>query len=353
MMESLIQEWDGEAVIVRHDQPTGAWTFIAIHSTQLGPATGGTRMKSYSDQEAALEDALRLAAGMTHKFAVPGIERGGGKAVINIPKSLNPDSREDLLRRHGKLVHQLGGLFYTGPDVGTSSADMDIIAETGSPYVFCRTPEAGGSGSPGPFTALGVFTGIRVACEYVFGETSLKRRKVFVQGVGSVGGLLVEHLRNAGAEVLFTEVDDRLIQHFRDELGVQFIPLEDVYETECDIFAPCALGGVINEDTIRQLKCRVVAGAANNQLARLEDGDRLRAKGILYAPDYVINVGGAMASPAIETLGWSHSHAEERVANSVRSALERIFAMADSAGISTNEAARRIAEENLSRSGLD
>jgi leucine dehydrogenase len=199
---------------------------------------------------------------------------------------------------------------------------MDTIAEAGSPYVFCRTPEAGGAGSPGPFTARGVFSGIKVACEHVFGETSLKRRKVLVQGVGSVGGILVELLGKAGAEVLFSEVDDQLIQHFRDELGVQFIPLEDIYKTECDIFAPCALGGVI----------------------------RLRAKGILYAPDYVINVGGAMASPGIETLGWSHSHAEEGVANSVRSALERIFEMADSADISTNEAARRIAEEHLSKS---
>lgn len=350
-MESLIQGWDGEAVIVRHDQPTGAWTFIAIHSTQLGPATGGTRMKSYSDQEAALEDALRLAAGMTHKFAVPGIERGGGKAVISIPTPLHPDSRVGLLRRHGKLLHQLGGLFYTGPDLGTTSADMDIIAESGSPYVFCRTPGAGGSGSPAPFTALGVFTGIRVACRHVFGEASLEGRKVFVQGVGSVGGLLVEHLRKAGAEVLFTEVDGRLIQHFRDELGVQFIPLEDVYETDCDVFAPCALGGVINEVTVGQLKCRVVAGAANNQLAKLEDGDRLRANGILYAPDYVINAGGAIASPAIETQGWSHTYAEERVADSVRGALERVFTMADSAGISTNEAARRIAEEHLSKAG--
>ena len=351
MLESLIQEWDGEAVIVRRDQPTGSWTFIAIHSTLLGPATGGTRMKSYSDQQAALQDALRLAAGMTYKFAVPGIERGGGKAVISIPKSLDPESRKHLLRRHGKLIRQLGGLFYTGPDVGTSSADMDIIAETGSPYVFCRTVEAGGAGSPAPFTALGVFAGMEVACKHVFGETSLKHRKVFVQGVGSVGALLVEHLRNAEAEVLFTEVDDRLIQHFRDERDVQFVPLEDAYKTECDVFAPCALGGVINESTIPQLKCHVIAGAANNQLAKPEDGAMLRAKGILYAPDYVINVGGAMASPAIETLGWSHSHAEERVANSVRSALERIFAMADSADISTNEAARRIAEEHLSKSG--
>ncbi len=147
MIESLFREWDGETVIVRHDRTTGAWIFIAIHSSYLGPPTGGTRMKHYPDQEAAIGDALRLAAGMTYKFAVPGIKRGGGKAVISIPKDLEPDSRLDLLRRYGTLVHQLGGYFYTGPDLGTSPADMDIIAETGAPYIFCRTPEAGGAGS--------------------------------------------------------------------------------------------------------------------------------------------------------------------------------------------------------------
>lgn len=351
MMETLIHEWDGESVIVRRDRPTGAWTFIAIHSTFLGPATGGTRMKYYPDPAAALQDALRLAAGMTFKFAVPGIARGGGKAVINTPKSLDPEARRQLLRRHGTLIRQLAGLFYTGPDVGTSSADMDVIAETGSPYVFCRTPEAGGAGSPAPFTALGVLAGMEVASKHAFGDSSLKHRKILVQGVGSVGGLLVEHLRNAGADVLFTEVDDRLIQHFRDEKGLQFVALEDVYQTECDIFAPCALGGVINETTIPQLKCRVIAGAANNQLAKSADAVVLRAKGILYAPDYVINVGGAMASPAVETQGWSNSHAEREVANSVRGALQRIFAMADFADISTDEAARRIAEEHLSKAG--
>lgn len=346
-MESLIQEWDGESVIVRHDKPTGAWILIAIHSTRLGPATGGTRMKPYSDQEAALEDALRLAAGMTFKFAVPGIERGGGKAVIRLPETFDPGSREDLLRRYGGLIHQLGGLFYTGPDVGTSSADMDIIAETGSPYVFCRTLDAGGGGSPAPFTALGVFTGIKVACKHVFGDSSLERRKVLVQGVGSVGGILVEHLRDAGAEVLFSEVNEGLIHHFRDELGLQYIPREAVYETECDVFAPCALGGVITEQSIRQLKCRTIAGGANNQLAKPEIGEQLRAKGILYAPDYVINVGGAMASPGIETQGWTNAQAKERVADSVWSTLERIFTMANSEDISTDKAARRIADETL------
>jgi len=349
VMESLLREWDGETVIVRYDPPAGAWIFIAIHSTHLGPATGGTRMKHYPDQKAALGDALRLAAGMTYKFAVPGIRRGGGKAVISIPEDLEPDSRSGLLLRYGRLVHQLKGLFYTGPDVGTSSADMDIIAETGAPYIFCRTPAAGGAGSSGPITALGVFTGIQIACEHVFGEASLKHRKVLVQGAGSVGRILIEHLRNAGAEVLFSEVDERVIQRLRDELGLQFIPAEKIYKSECDVFAPCALGGVLNENTIPQLKCRVVAGGANNQLAQPQDAERLRARGIIYTPDYVINVGGAMAIPGIEILGWSQAEAEEKVVKSVRNALQRIFEIAEVENITTDDAAHRIAEEHLSK----
>ena len=349
MMESLIREWDGETVIVRYDRATGAWIFIAIHSTQLGPATGGTRMKHYPDQEAALEDALRLAAGMTYKFAVPGIERGGGKAVISIPEYLEPETRRDLLRRYGRLVHQLGGFFYTGPDVGTSSVDMDIIAETGAPYIFCRTPAAGGAGSSGPVTALGVFTGIQVACEHIYGEASLESRKVLVQGVGSVGGVLIEHLLKEGAEVVFSDVEDNIIQYFRDDLGLQFIPPEEVYQTECDVYSPCALGGVLNEKTIPQLQCQAIAGGANNQLAHTEDAEKLRARNVLYAPDYVVNVGGAMAIPGIEILGWSHSEAEQRVAESVRYALLRIFEMAEVESITTDEAARRIANEHLSK----
>jgi leucine dehydrogenase len=347
-MESLMRKWDGETVIVRYDQLTGSWIFIAIHSTRLGPATGGTRMQCYPDPEAALGDALRLAAGMTYKFAVPGIRRGGGKAVISIPGQFAPDSRKDLLRRYGRLVHQLGGFFFTGPDVGTSSADMDIIAETGTPYIFCRTPAAGGAGSSGPITALGVFTGIQVACKHVFGEASLEGRKVLVQGAGSVGAILIAHLQEAGAEVLFSEVDDARIQRFRDELGLQFVPFEDIYKTRCDVFAPCALGAVLSENTIAQLKCRVVAGGANNQLAQPQDAERLRVRGILYAPDYVVNVGGAMAIPGIEIQGWSQAEAEDKVVKGVRYALERIFEMAEAQGITTDEAAHRIAEEHLS-----
>lgn len=348
MIDAMIRDWDGETVIVRYDKPTGAWILIAIHSTRLGPGTGGTRMKSYPDVGAALQDAFRLSAGMSRKFATPGLPFGGGKAVIAVPPDLDPQSRPDLLRRYGALVHQLGGMFSTGPDVGTSSADMDIIAETGAPYVFARTPAAGGAGSPGPFTALGVFTGIQAACEAEFGDDSLEGRRVLVQGTGSVGGRLIEHLREAGAEVAFSEVDEDAIRRFRDELGLEFVPPEAVFSTECEVFTPCALGGVLNPDTIPQLKCRVVAGGANNQLASPGDAESLRARGILYAPDYVVNVGGAMAIIGMEIQDWTRAQAEQEVIDSVRGALRKVFEQAEAQGITTAAAAEQIAGERLS-----
>jgi leucine dehydrogenase len=351
MIESMLRKWSGEEVIVRYDRPTGAWTFIAIHSTHLGPATGGTRMKSYPDVEAALQDALLLAAGMTYKFAVPDLPYGGGKAVIDIPPDLDSESRLALLRRHGALVHQLGGLFLTGPDVGTSSADMDIIAETGAPYIFARTPAAGGAGSSGPFTALGVFTGIQVACEQVFGSVSLEGRRVLIQGTGSVGGSLIEHLRAAGASVVFTDVDDDAIRHFRDELGLEFVRPEETYGTACDVLAPCALGGILNASTIPQLKCRVVAGGANNQLADPRDAESLRVRGIVYAPDFVINSGGALAILGLETQGWTRARAEREVVETIHRALGQIFEVAAAQGITTEAAASQIAEERLSGRG--
>jgi len=225
---------------------------------------------------------------------------------------------------------------------------MDIIAETGAPYVFGRTLAAGGAGPSGPATALGVFTGIQVACEHLFGEASLEGRRVLVQGAGSVGETLIEHLRSAGAEVLFSEVDEGTIRRFRDELGLKFVPSEEVYTAECDIFAPCALGGVLDTNTIPQLKCRIVAGGANNQLAGPKHAESLRARGILYAPDYVINVGGAIILLGLETLDWTQERAEKEVAESVRRALRQVFELAASEGITTEAAARRIAEKRLS-----
>ena len=348
-MDSLIKSWGGEEVIVRHDHATGAWILIAIHSTRLGPAAGGTRMKSYPGFQAALQDVLRLSEAMTYKFAVPGIARGGGKAVINLPAPFDPDLRRGLLRRYGSLVKQLSGLYSTGPDVGTSSDDMNIIAETGSPYVFGRTPDAGGAGDSGPITALGVFAGIQVVCERLFGNPSLENRRILVQGAGSVGRTLMDLLQHAGADVWFTDLLESVICRFRDEKGFRCVPSESVYGTECDIFSPCALGGILNAATIPQLKCKAVAGGANNQFARPEDAELLSKRGILCAPDYVINAGGAIGIPGIEALGWSKERAEKEVTGSIQRALRRIFEMSDSEGITTDVAACRLAEERLGR----
>jgi leucine dehydrogenase len=346
-IEVLLREWDGETAVIRYDRPTEAWIIIAIHSTRLGPAAGGTRMRHYPEVESALQDALRLAAGMTLKFATSGMPFGGGKAVIAVPPDITQKPRPALLRRYGALIHQLGGL-YTGPDVGTSSADMDIIAETGAPYVFSRTPAADGAGSSGPYTALGVFTGIQIACEHLWQDRALDGRRVLVQGTGSVGAALIDHLRLAGAEVLFSEVEDSAIRHFRDELGFEFVASEAVYTTECDVFAPCALGGVLNASTIPHLKCQAVVGGANNLLAAQGDAERLHANGILYAPDYVVNVGGALAVTGLETQDWTQERAAAEVVQTVQRGLSQVFDLAEKEGITTAAAAYHIAKERLS-----
>lgn len=214
-------------VVTHHDRSTGAFICIAIHSSRLGPATGGTRMKAYPDLAAALGDALRLSAAMTRKFAVPGMPRGGGKAVIALPRDFDQRARPDLLRRYGALVRRLNGLYYTAPDVGTTSDDMDIVAETGAPYVFGRTPSAGGMGNSGPITGLGVFAGIQVVGERVFGDVSPRGRRILVQGTGQVGGTLIDYLRRAGAVVLFSEISEAAVRRFRDQLGLTFVGRND------------------------------------------------------------------------------------------------------------------------------
>lgn len=346
-MEALLKAWDGERVIIEFDRPTGAWMMIAIHSTRRGPAGGGTRMKSYPTMEAALADALELARGMSYKFASADMARGGGKAVIAVPPDLSPQARADLLRRYGTLISQLGGMFVTGPDVGTSSEDMDVIAETGAPYVFGRTVGAGGAGDSGPATALGVLRAMGVVCERLFDDASLAGRRVLVQGVGSVGGRLIPLLRDAGAEALFSDVDEAAIRHFRDEMGIPFVSADRAYETPCDIFSPCALGGILNRETIGRLTCRAVVGSANNQLARPEDAELLRERQILYAPDFVVNVGGAMALLGMEAMGWSEAEANAHVIQSIEQTLRQTFDLAAAQHLSADAAARRVAESRL------
>ncbi len=342
--------WNGEEVFERFDPESGATIFIALHSSRLGPSSGGTRMKTYPDLASARRDAERLSEGMTYKWAAAGFPRGGGKAVIAVPAGLDPERRDPLLRRYGAFIQELAGRFWTGADVGTSSRDMDVISETGAPYVFSRTPEHGGAGDSSGWTALGVEAGIRATCVRLFGDPSLSGRRVVVQGAGSVGGALIERLRDAGAAVAFSDVSEGSVRLHRDERAVPFVEPSAVLETPCDVLAPCALGGILDATTIPRLQCRGVAGAANNQLAEPEDAERLRARGILYAPDFVINAGGAVGITGQESLGWPAERARHEVLR-IGPTLERVFALAEAQGITTEAAARRIADERLARAG--
>jgi glutamate dehydrogenase/leucine dehydrogenase len=345
-IETLIEQWSGEEVLLRYDRPSGAWIIIAIHSSKLGPPSGGTRIKQYPDIAAAVIDAMNLSQGMTFKFAVAGMTRGGGKAVINLPADFDPGQRNSLLRRYGTIIKQLGGFYETGPDVGSTPEDMDVIAETGSPHVYGRTPANGGSGNTGYPTAIGVFSAIEAACQHLYNAPSLVGKRVLVQGIGSVGGSLIGLLQEAGAEILFNDVNETAVRHYRDELGLSFVPTEAVYDTPCDIFSPCALGGILNETTIPRLQCWAVVGGANNQLAATADAERLHRRGILYAPDYAVNIGGAMAVLAIESEGLLAAQAYEKV-RGVKETLLDIFQTAAAENISPDAAAQRIAQARL------
>jgi leucine dehydrogenase len=289
---SVAQAWDGEAVITRFDRPTGTWIFIALHSSALGPASGGTRMKRYPTPADGLRDAMRLGAAMTVKWAAIDFPVGGGKAVLALAEELSPAAREGLLERYGDLLEALRGTFQTGVDMGTTSADMEVVARrTGWVVGTARGERV--EMDPSPYTARGVHGGLRVAAAHVFGSPDLAGRSVLVQGLGNVGMSLVDRLREEGARILATDVDPERIDSARQR-GAEAVEPSAVYSTECDLFAPCAIGSVLTADTIPQLRCRVVAGSANAQLGEEADARRLHERGILYLPDFVINAGGAM-----------------------------------------------------------
>ena len=344
MFEDLLRRWDGEHVAVRYDEATGAWMFVCIHSTKLGPAMGGTRLKTYDGPQDALEDGLRLAAGMTRKLAVLGLPCGGGKAVLAVPAIPAGDARRRLLERYGDLIESLGGSYVTGPDVNTREEDMDVIGSR-TAHVFCRSLGNGGSGDPSVHTALGVFHGIRATLAYAFGSEDPAGRTVLVQGTGAVGAKLTRLLLDAGAVVLVSDVDEERAR----TTGAQPVAADTALELECDVYAPCALGATLNADSIPRLRCRMVAGGANNQLATPEDGERLRGAGILYAPDYVINGGGALHGIGLERLGWDPDRLEREVAG-IGDTLTAIYRQAEADGITTSDAAERLAAERLAAS---
>ncbi len=291
-IDTLIREWDGFATVVRHDRPTGTWIFIALHDDTLGPAMGGTRIKVYERPADGLRDAQRLAEGMTHKWAAAGLPMGGGKAVLAVPAIPRGAEREALLGRYGRLIASLRGTFGTGPDLGSTPQDMAIIARE-THYVHGIQP--GGAIDPGPYTARGVDQAVRAVARRLFGSDELAGRTVLVSGVGSVGRPLARRLHEAGANLLLSDVDGARARALASDLGAEVVAPEEVAGTACDVYAPCAVGGILDAETIPRLACRGIAGSANNQLGEPADAEALHARGILYAPDYVANSGGAIA----------------------------------------------------------
>lgn len=340
--ESIEKHGDHEQVVYCYDKDSGLKAIIAIHNTTLGPALGGTRMWPYQNESEALVDVLRLSRGMTYKAAAAGLNLGGGKAVIiGDPKK---DKTEAMFRTFGAYVNSLNGKYITAEDVGTSVNDMAyIFMET--PYVTGIPVTFGGSGDPSPFTAHGVLMGIRASVKEKLKTDSLKDVRIAVQGLGSVGSNLVEYLVKEGAIVTISDIDREKTKKIADKFNLKTLEPEHIVTSECDVLAPCALGAVINDQTVHKLKTKIVAGGANNQLAEPRHGDALMEMGILYAPDYVINAGGLM-NVFVELEGYSRERAFEKTTQ-VYDNLMQVFKIAREEKVPTYKAADRLAEKRI------
>ena len=343
--ESLIGGWDGEQVVIAHTAEPRAWLFVCLHSRTLGAATGGTRIAVYPTAADGLRDGLRLAEAMTLKLAAAELPCGGGKAVLAVPELPWGGARELLLARYADVIASLGGSFVTGPDVNTAPADMDVIAQR-CPYVFCRTSAHGGSGDSGPHTARGVLHAIAACLDRAYGSPALSGRTVLIQGAGSVGANLARLAAERGARILISDVNPPRAAAVAAHTGAAIVDPADVIGTECDVYAPCALGGTLTVDTIPRLRCRIVAGAANNQLAEPDDAKQLRDAGIVYAPDFIANAGGVLHAIGTERLGWSAADTADALAGIARR-LAHIFAHSDQQDVSTEQAARDLATHRL------
>jgi len=315
--------------------------FVAIHSTKLGPAVGGTRFWRYASDEAAIEDLLRLARGMTYKNALAGIPFGGGKSIILRPGG--EFDREKIFRAHARFVNIFGGHYITAEDVGTSPADMEIVRQETRHVAGLL----GGSGDPSPVTARGVFRAIQAATKFRWNTDELSGLTVAVQGCGHVGYHLVKMLHEAGANLIVTDVNDENLARVVNEFSVVTVSPGEIYGVRADIFSPCALGGVINDRTISELKVQIVAGAANNQLLDEHHGEMLKERNILYVPDYVANAGGVF-NGCTELLGWEPARASQKV-DQIYDSVLTIVENANAQGITTNEAANRLAEDRINR----
>jgi len=336
--EPLLAGWDGEQAVVRYDGESGAWMFVCVHSTVLGPAAGGTRMRVYPTPGDGLADAMRLSGAMTWKMAGADMPCGGGKAVLAVPELPAGEPRRRLLRRYGELVASLGGTYRTAGDMNISPTDLDVVAET-CPWVYGTTGRGGNSGRG---TARGALHAIRATVEHTFDSPELAGRTVLVQGAGAVGAVLARELTDAGARVLVSDVDESRAA----ATGYETVPPERVIETEVDVYSPCAVGGTLSAESIPRLACRAIAGCANNQLAEPEDAERLRERRILYAPDYLVSAGGIIQLLGLEDEGWDEAQLEERLAG-IGATLRELFAEAEAEGITPAEAADRLVQRRL------
>jgi leucine dehydrogenase len=340
----LMKKGGHEQVIFNYDKETGMRAIIAIHDTSLGHACGGTRMVSYASMEDALKDAMRLSKAMTYKCAAADEDKGGGKGVIwGDPKK---DKNEAYLRAYGRFIEILKGRFVTGAaDLNLNEADGSIMGRE-TRYILAKPKEEGSSGNTGAITAYGVFVGLKACAKFIWGSEDLRGKKIAVQGLGAVGEPLLGYLKEGGMEIIATDINEKTLQDLQARYGYKAVKLEEIYKVDCDIFSPCAIGGILNDQTIPKLKCKVVAGCANNQLEDEErHGRMLHERGILYAPDYVINAGGV-----IQVIDEEQGYHPERVRMKTERIYDRllfIFETAKRENILPLEAANRYAEMRI------
>ncbi|MGE0553161.1 MAG: Glu/Leu/Phe/Val dehydrogenase dimerization domain-containing protein [Gemmatimonadales bacterium] len=297
--KELLRSWPGQEVVVRYDREADAWMFIALHSTTGKRSVGGVRMKVYPTPEDGLLDAIRLAEGMTHKWAAIEVGYGGGKGVIALSQPVTGDARTALLLRFGRMIDSLNGRYGSGPDIGTTPADMALLA-TVTRYVHCYDWNKKEPYDPGIYTALGVFIGMKAALRYATGSDSLAGKRVLIQGVGDTGEPLARSVAAEGGTVLLNDLNATRAEALAKELGGEVVGSDRLFDTPCDVYAPCAVGATLNARTIPTLTCKVIAGSANNQLETAADAERLLERGILYAPDYVVNGAGAVSLAMVD-----------------------------------------------------
>lgn len=337
---------DHEQIVFCRADDVGLRAIIAVHNTTLGPALGGCRLYDYASEADAVRDVLRLARGMTYKAAVAGLDLGGGKAVIIGDPAMKTEA---MFRAFGRFVHSLNGRYITAEDMNTSVEDMDNIRRE-TPYVTGAGAAHGGSGDPSPVTAWGCYHGIRACLEVTYGSPDVAGRTVAIQGVGNVGYWLAKYLHDEGAKLLYGDISTRNLRRVMDEFGGSVLEGDDIFRASCDVFAPCAIGGILNARTIPMLRAPIVAGGANNQLDdETRDGEALAERQITFAPDYVINAGG-LINVYSELKGYPREKAMQDAAN-IFNTIKRVINKAKSEGTTTIRAANRVAEERIEAVG--